>query len=109
MSNPNYNNYPEYMKEIPVEEWGEGMFGYNIEPVECRQVTETGKVCHLRMFNVPNFEDKKLGFAVMYDFHDNETGRNRKKAVYRFFQYGSDADWEKFNHRFAAQFAGDNS
>ncbi len=109
-----YNNAPEGLKEIPLEQWTLGMFHYCIEEPDSRQVRrsegrEEEDTFDLRMFPVPNFDDKPLGYAIMRDWFDKETGRNRKVAVTRFCRYGRDDDWKSFESRFAAQFAGDNS
>ncbi len=103
-----YNNAPEGLKEIPLEDWTNGMFTYCIKPCESRQVRNQ-IFCDLRMFDVPNFEDKKLGYAIMRDWYNNVTKQNRPEVIVRFCRYGNDADWLKFEHKFAAQFAGDNS
>ena len=81
---------------------------YNVEPRESRQV-RGDKTFDLMMFDVPNFDDKKLGFAIMEDWFDNEIRKNRPKQIVRFCRYGKDEDWKSFESRFAAQFAGDNS
>lgn len=103
-----YNKMPEGLKEISLEEWAKGMFCYCILPVESRQVTDV-TFCNLRMFDVPNHQDKKLGFAIMDDWYDKETGKNRHPHMIRFCRYGLDDDWRVFEQRFAAQFARDNS
>lgn len=103
-----YNTAPEGLKEIKLEEWRDGMFTYCIQPVESRQV-RGDQTCDLRMFDVPNFENKKLGYAIKWDWFDNEKGKNRPEPRTVFCRYGLDEDWEKFQRRFAAQFAGDNS
>jgi len=107
----NYNDAPEGLKEISLEEWQRGMFLYCIEQSDSKQVRGDKERGHfdLRLFDVPNFDHKKLGFAVMHDWFDITTGKNRPKAITRFCRYGSDADWTSFENRFAAQFAGDNS
>lgn len=106
-----YNRSPEGLKEITLEEWTRGMFHYCIKPVESRQVRDVEKrrYFNLRMFDVPNFDDKKMGYAIMDDWFDSELGKNRPKRITRFCRYGNDADWVSFENRFAAQFVGDNS
>jgi hypothetical protein len=104
-----YNKEPEGLKEITQDEWVRGMFHYCIEPVEGRQVRDNGKIFDLRMFDVPNFDKKKLGYAIMDDWFDHEKGKNRPERIIRFCRYGDDKDWLIFRNKFAAQFAGDNS
>lgn len=104
----NYNDAPEGLIEITLEEWQRGMFHYCIEKSHIKQVRNNGTF-DLRLFDVPNFENKKLGFAVMDDWFDAEKGKNRSEPIIRFCRYGLEVDWTKFRNRFAAQFAGDNS
>lgn len=103
-----YNSAPEGLKEITLDEWQRGMFHYNLNQSHSKQVRGE-QTFDLRLFDVPNFENKKLGYAVMNDWFDKEKGKNREKNIIRFCRYGSDLDWKKFENRFAAQFAGDNS
>jgi AAA15 family ATPase/GTPase len=103
-----YNDAPEGLKEITLEEWQKGMFLYRLEKSDSKQVRGE-QIFDLRLFDVPNFENKKLGYAIMNDWFDKESGMNRSKNIVRFCRYGSDADWSNFKNRFAAQFAGDNS
>ena len=103
-----YNTAPEGLKEISLEEWTNEMFCYCLGPKESRQVRGE-KTFDLRMWDVPNFDGKKLGLAVMRDWFDNETGKNRPIMITRFCWYGLDEDWRVFRSKFAAQFAGDNS
>jgi hypothetical protein len=103
-----YNKTPEGLKEVPLDEWTQGMLHYCIKISETRQVCD-GKNFNLRMFDVPNFDDKKLGYAIMDDWFDNDTQKNRPKRITRFCRYGLDEDWKIFHGKFAAQFAGDNS
>lgn len=103
-----YNVAPDGLKEITLEEWQKGMFLYSLEKSHSKQVRGE-QIFDLRLFDVPNFENKKLGYAIMNDWFDKETGKNRSKNIVRFCRYGSDTDWSNFNNRFAAQFAGDNS
>jgi len=106
-----YNSAPEGLKEITQKDWVRGMFMYCIKEPENRQVRrdEDFGTCDLRLFPVPNFEDKPLGYAVMRDWFDNENKTNREVEIIRFCRYGRDDDWKAFENRFAAQFAGDNS
>lgn len=104
-----YNDAPEGLKEITLEEWQRGMFHYCIFESDSKQVRNDGKVFDLRLFDVPNFDNKKLGYAVMHDWFDVEKGKNRPKAIIRFCRYGKDEDWTSFENRFASQFSGDNS
>lgn len=104
-----YNEAPEGLIEISLAEWKSGMFHYCLEKSDSKQVRSGGKVFDLRLFDVPNFENKKLGYAIMDDWFDMETGRNRPEAIVRFCRYGTEEDWTKFRNKFAAQFAGDNS
>lgn len=104
----NYNDAPEGLVEITLEEWQRGMFLYCIEKSDSKQVR--GKqTFDLRLFDVPNFENKKLGYAIMDDWFDKEKGKNRPERIIRFCRYGLEEEWTKFRNRFAAQFAGDNS
>lgn len=103
-----YNDAPEGLIEITLEEWQRGMFHYCLEKSDSKQVRNNGTF-DLRLFDVPNFENKKLGFAVMNDWFDAENGKNRPEPIIRFCRYGLEEDWTKFRNRFAAQFAGDNS
>ena len=105
----NYNDAPEGLKEITLDEWQRGMFHYCLCEPDSKQVRNDGKTFDLRLFDVPNFENQKLGYAVMNDWFDQETGKNRKKNIVRFCRYGTDEQWTKFENRFNAQFAGDNS
>ena len=106
-----YNSAPEELKIIPVSEWRDGMFHYCTGPKESRQVrNDPDRFCfNLIMFDVPNFDNKKLGYAVMMDWWDNHRKRNRKRTVTRFCRYGKEEDWRVFREKFAAQFARDNS
>jgi len=106
-----YNDAPEGLKEITLKEWTRGMFLYCLEIAQSKQVREpkNNRYYDLRLFDVPNFDNKKLGFAVMDDWFDPETRKSRPERITRFCRYGSDADWKSFESRFAAQFAGDNS
>lgn len=104
-----YNEAPEGLIEISLEDWKTGMFHYKLEQSDSKQVRTNGQVFDLRLFDVPNFDNKKLGFAVMDDWFDSETGRNRPQPIVRFCRYGKEEDWKSFRSRFAAQFAGDNS
>jgi hypothetical protein len=109
-----YNNAPEGLKEISLKEWTFGMFCYCTEKADGRQVRQSESreeedTFDLCMFSVPNFDNKPLGYAIMRDWFDKETGRNRREAVTRFCRYGTDEDWKSFEGRFAAQFSGDNS
>lgn len=103
-----YNDAPEGLVEISLDEWQRGMFHYCLEKSDSKQVRGE-QTFDLRLFDVPNFENKKLGYAIMNDWFDKEKGKNRPKNIVRFCRYGTDADWSKFENRFAAQFAGDNS
>lgn len=97
-----YNTAPEGLKVIPVREWTHGMFQYCLKQSESRQVRDRDNDMYfdLRMFDVPNFDNKKLGYAIMNDWREDET---------RFCRYGLDEDWISFERRFAAQFVNDNS
>lgn len=108
-----YNETPEGLVEISIEEWQRGMFHYNIERSSSKQVCRNGDRFDLRLFDVPNFDNKKLGYAVMEDWYDPTTGKLRPERIVRFCKYGKEEDWKSFEGRFAAQFAaqfaGDNS
>lgn len=106
-----YNTAPEGLKEISLQEWQRGMFQYNISIGGGRHVSdkELKQFFDLRLFSVPNFEDKQLGYAIMDDWFNSETGKRRPEAIVRFCRYGTAENWESFERRFAAQFAGDNS
>lgn len=104
-----YNEAPEGLKEITLEEWQRGIFLYCIEKADLKQVSRNGQTFDLRLFDVPNFKNDKIGFAVMNDWFDSEKGRNREKNIVRFCRYGTDEQWNNFDRAFAAQFAGDNS
>jgi hypothetical protein len=84
-------------------------FMYCLEPAESRQIRELYNTYDLIMFDVPIFDNKKLGFAIMRDWYDNLGHKNRPEIIIRFCKYGTDEDWKSFESRFAAQFAGDNS
>ena len=103
-----YNSAPEGLKEITLDDWQRGMFHYNLYQSDSKQV-RGDQTFDLRLFDVPNFDQKKLGFAVMHDWFNKEKGKNRPQAITRFCRYGKDEDWKSFENRFAAQFAGDNS
>jgi hypothetical protein len=103
-----YNDAPEGLKEITLDEWQRGMFHYCLYQSDSKQVRGE-QTFDLRLFDVPNFENKKLGYAIMNDWFDKEKGKNRPKNIVRFCRYGTDADWIKFENRFASQFAHDNS
>lgn len=103
-----FNKKPDGLKEIDLKEWSRIMFIYQTRPKELRQVTNDGHYT-LIMFDVPNIENKKLGVAVMNDWHDNTIGKNRPEAIIRYCKYGTEEDWKIFEQRFAHQFAGDNS
>jgi len=103
-----YNTAPEGLIEIPLEEWANEMFHYCIKEADSRHVIGE-QIYDLRMWDVPNFDGKKLGLAVMRDWFDKETGKAREKYIIRFCRYGLEEDWRSFKSRFAAQFAGDNS
>lgn len=85
------------------------MFKYSIEKPCQRQVRRGGMTCDLKLFPVPNFDKLPLGYAIIDDWFDSETGKNRSERIIRFCRYGKDEDWKNFENRFAAQFAGDNS
>ena len=103
-----YNSVPEGLKEITLEEWTDGMFMYCKEKDESRQARDPF-YCDLIMFDVPNFDNKKLGFAIMRDWFDNIKQKNKPEQITRFCRYGLDEDWKRFEIKFAAQFANDNS
>lgn len=103
-----YNDAPEGLEVITLDEWQRGMFHYCLCQSDSKQVRGE-QTFDLRLFDVPNFENKKLGYAIMNDWFDKEKGKNRPKNIVRFCRYGTDADWIKFENRFAAQFATDNS
>lgn len=105
----NYNSAPEGLKEISLREWTDGMFEYCLDPVESRQVKGEEGTYDLRLFPVPNFDNKKLGYAIMRDWFDNQKEKVRDMDITRFCRYGTDEDWKNFKSKFAAQFAGDNS
>ena len=106
-----FNTSPEGLKIISKDEWSSGMFEYCTGPKELRQVRhdEERGFFDLIMFDVPNFDNKKLGYAVMHIWWDNKRNRNLKKTMTKFCRYGTDEDWQIFKHKFAAQFANDNS
>lgn len=85
------------------------MFHYVIELAQSKQVRRNGDIFDLRLFDVPNFDNKKLGYAIMHDWFDMHTGKSRPESIVRFCRYGKDEDWKSFESRFAAQFANDNS
>jgi hypothetical protein len=104
-----YNEAPEGLKEISLKEWQRGMFLYCLYQSDSKQVRRNGQTFDLRLFDVPNFNNDKIGYAIMNDWFDNETGRNRPENIVRFCRYGTDEQWKNFENKFAAQFAGDNS
>ncbi len=104
----NYNDAPEGLKEIPLSEWQRGLFHYRLFEPQSKQVRGE-QTFDLRLFDVPNFENQKLGYAIMNDWFDKEVGLNRPTPIVRFCRYGTDEQWNIFEKRFNAQFAGDNS
>lgn len=104
----NYNDAPEGLKEISLNEWQRGMFHYKLFESDSKQV-RGDQTFDLRLFDVPNFDNQKLGYAVMNDWFDKEKEKNRPENIVRFCRYGTDEQWKKFEGRFASQFAGDNS
>lgn len=108
MGNIDYNTAPEGLKEIPLEEWTTDFFCYCLPAPESRQVLGE-QIFNLRMFDIQNFDKKKIGLAIMDDWYDSETHGCRKKRITRFCRYGLDEDWTIFRNKFAAQFSGDNS
>jgi hypothetical protein len=104
-----YNDAPEGLKEISLDEWQRGMFHYSLYESDSKQVRNDGKTFDLRLFDVHNFNNEKLGYAIMNDWFDKESGRNRPKNIVRFCRYGTDEQWTKFENKFNAQYANDNS
>lgn len=104
-----YNEAPEGLVEITLEQWQRGMFLYCIEKSDSKQVRRNDQVFDLRLFDVPNFKNDKIGFAIMDDWFDSEAGRNTEKKIIRFCRYGTEQQWKDFDRAFAAQFANDNS
>lgn len=104
-----YNEAPEGLVEITLDEWQRGMFLYCLEKSDSKQVRRDGQTFDLRLFDVPNFNNDKIGFAIMNDWFDNETGRIREKNIVRFCRYGTEQQWKDFDRAFVGQFAGDNS
>jgi hypothetical protein len=105
-----YNTAPVGLKEISLEEFSKSIFHYCKDAWESKQVRGES-FFDLQMIPLVYDDAKKmdLGFAIMRDWYDPETKRNRPKSIIRFCRYGLDDDWNKFEGRFAAQFAGDNS
>lgn len=103
-----YNSAPEGLQEISLQEWATGIFHYCIQEPTSRQVTGE-HYYKLRLFPVPNFENKPLGYALKTEWRDQKTGERLKEDRITFCRYGAEEDWKKFTNRFAAQFAGDNS
>lgn len=103
-----YNSAPEGLKEITSEEWFKGIFHYCIKQPDSRQVrdNDNNQYFDLRLFPVPNFTNKTLGYAIKNDWFNNGKYGTAKVT---FCRYGTDEDWRIFEGRFAAQFAGDNS
>ena len=105
-----YNTAPVGLKEITLEEFTRGIFHYCKDAWESKQVR--GEIFFdLQMIPLvyDKAKEKDLGFAIMRDWYDPETKRNRETTLIRFCRYGLDEDWNKFERQFAAQFAGDNS
>jgi hypothetical protein len=113
MKNPiekgHYNEAPEGLKELTLEEWHRGFSHYMIYERDSKQVRRNGQTFDLDLFDIHNFDNKKMGYAIMKDWFDQEKGRNRPKPIIRFCRYGKDEDWNSFERRFSSQFANDNT
>jgi len=104
-----FNTAPEGMKEISLEEFTKHMFHYVLGQPDSKQVTDPRNY-GLRMFPLGYGKEKEdLGFAIMNDWFNDETKKNRDKPLIRFFRYGSREKWNKFTAHFIGQFQGDNS
>ncbi len=114
-----YNKAPEGLEIITKEDFMKNcMFHYCIGKQFSKQVyrdrTIDGvlqdKTFGLVCFPLEYFKDQEhLGFAIMNDWFDNETGRNRPQPIYRYCRYGGAERWKKFVAKFVSQFQGDNS
>ena len=101
-----YNHRPEGWKEIPVKEFMDHYyFHYCLKDSESRLIkydesTTMSGLFSARLYDLeyPGCED--MGCAIVNDW---------KEGKMKFFRYGDDKRWTKFQGEFAAQFAGDNS
>lgn len=108
----NYNEAPEGLVEIPLEKWRRGMFHYCIGEPSQRQVRRP-QIFDLMLFplDYPSAREMQLGYAIKHEWYDNLRGGNRPEEYHtiEFCRYGAESDWNEFESKFAAQFAGDNS
>jgi len=104
-----YNSSPKNIKEISFKEFADGINECCIKKRESRQVREDNLVCDMSLFDLDYETPEKMGFGIMIDWYDTAIHKNRKEYIYKHFRYGSDESWNKFQIKFAAQFAGDNS
>lgn len=104
-----YNSSPKNMKEISLKEFADGINTWSIKSRESRQVREKDLVCDMSLFDLNYNTPEKMGYALMTDWHDTKTHKNRKEYIYKFIRYGSEKAWETFINKVAAQFQGDNS